>query len=73
MKTDLESKVSKAIRFIKLYKKNIRFIKKRIEIQKQPNYDKFRGGDIAEHQYYQIHIDVQEEKLNEVKQILEKL
>jgi len=72
MKT-LEERVAIAVKFIKLYKKNIRFIKSRIEIQNKEGYNPYYYGSLKERQYNQFDIDLQLTKLNNVKQKLEEL
>ena len=68
-----ETKIDLYIYFIKLYKKNIRFIKSRIAIQNKDGYDKFEGGLFPQIQYTQFDVDIQMTKLNNVKTKLEEI
>ena len=72
MKT-LEERVSIVIKFIKLYKNNIRFIKSRIELQNKEGYNPFNSNGIKERQYTQFDVELQLTKLNNVKKQLEEL
>jgi hypothetical protein len=64
-----EVKIAQAIRFIKKYKRNIRFIKMRLKIQSEPGYNPWKKPH-KERQYRQSDIDAEMVKLNTVKAIL---
>lgn len=80
--TELEYKITIAIKFIKRYKKNIRFIKQRMAIQKEKGYSPWRRTSSSGHVYHEFHAEIQyfdydleemERKLNIVKLKLENL
>ena len=79
---NLEYKIAIAIKFIKRYKKNIRFIEKRIVIQNEKGYNPWLRTTVQgygkkdffmEKQYGAFDADEMKKKLNIVKLKLEKL
>ncbi len=78
----LEKRVSIAIKFIKRYKKNIKFINERINIQNKEGYDPYkrtmangyvRNDFFAERQYTQFDLSEMQRKMKIVKLKLESL
>ena len=65
--TKQENRIKIAIKFIKRYKKNIRFMRGRIKLQDANPTVRYSR------MYYQFDIDLMTNKLNQVKKVLEEL
>lgn len=64
-----EKRIAQAIKFIKRYKKNVRFLRMRLKLQKEPGYNPWKKP-LKERQYKQFDVDVEMAKLERAKAIL---
>lgn len=63
-----KNKISLAIKMIKTWKSNIRFIKDRIDAQKRNDF-----VNNGRRKYYQIDVDVEQYKIDKAKELIERI